>query len=283
MGENKLLSAQISTVWETLYQLLSGYDPSLSPFRFPPLQSLVPTLPKRLVELITQMIEMDASKRPEHITVVEQELQQMSGSAATIDKTPRRRMPKPHMPMLSIPLPTPASVAPTQYATPSAQYMPGQQIFAPLRTSLNMEAMPAQQSSTKEVSASIGKVLSIVMIVIGVLIALLGFLLFFSAGEGVFNNLWVGGIVFLFGLIIIFIGRIRKSSLPLSKARKIESTIGMPLVIVTMIFGVAMSIIGAIISADPSKGGVGPLAGIVIIIEGAIIWLVTRIRIKKTL
>src|SRR5438045_8564829 len=28
-----------------LYQLLSGHDPSITPFRFPPLQSYVPTIP----------------------------------------------------------------------------------------------------------------------------------------------------------------------------------------------------------------------------------------------
>jgi serine/threonine protein kinase len=66
--------SDIYSLGVTLYELLSGYDPSSSPFRLPPLQSLVPGLPERLTSLIMQMVEMDESKRPASIRVVQQAL-----------------------------------------------------------------------------------------------------------------------------------------------------------------------------------------------------------------
>ncbi len=50
--------SDIYSLGATLYECISGYDPSQSPFRFPPLQTLVPTLPERFVALITHMLRL---------------------------------------------------------------------------------------------------------------------------------------------------------------------------------------------------------------------------------
>ncbi len=77
-----------------LYQLLSGHDPSTTPFRFPPLQSQIPTIPAELATLITQMLELDEEKRPTSILEVKHKLQ-------------------------SIVTPASSSIAPTQYIRPA--------------------------------------------------------------------------------------------------------------------------------------------------------------------
>ncbi|MEO7018583.1 MAG: serine/threonine-protein kinase, partial [Ktedonobacteraceae bacterium] len=97
--------SDIYSLGVTLYECISGYDPAQSPFRFPPLQSLVPQLPNRFTNLITQMLEMDESKRPANIKVVEQELQQISASNTT---TPKQQV--------APPIPS----VPTRYAPPPA-------------------------------------------------------------------------------------------------------------------------------------------------------------------
>jgi len=69
--------SDIYSLGVVLYQLLSGHDPSSSPFHFPLLQSLVPTVPTNLATLITQMLELDEDKRPANMAVVKQNLEQI--------------------------------------------------------------------------------------------------------------------------------------------------------------------------------------------------------------
>lgn len=95
--------SDIYSLGATLYQLVSGHDPSSSPFRFPLLSSLVPTVPANLATLLTRMLELDEDKRPASMLLVKQELQTLAS---------------PPTPKPSAPVPSPASVTPTQLAKP---------------------------------------------------------------------------------------------------------------------------------------------------------------------
>ena len=70
--------ADLYALGATLHQLLTGHDPSDTPFQFAPLQ--LPGLPflSRLQALLAQMLEMDAGKRPASAAVIRQELAAMS-------------------------------------------------------------------------------------------------------------------------------------------------------------------------------------------------------------
>ncbi len=73
----------------TLHQMLTGNDPSESPFQFAPLQLRNhPTL-SPLETLIVQMLEMDASKRPDSMVTVKLELQHIATQhAGAINRAP---------------------------------------------------------------------------------------------------------------------------------------------------------------------------------------------------
>jgi len=68
--------ADIYSLGTILHQLLSGSDPSHTPFSFASLSHDRPDL-IMLEKLVLQMVEMDASKRPPNISSVKQELQRI--------------------------------------------------------------------------------------------------------------------------------------------------------------------------------------------------------------
>ncbi len=61
----------------TLHQLLTGDDPSLTPFNFKPVQIRNSPIAFQLNSLLKQMVEMEMSKRPASMAVVKQELQRL--------------------------------------------------------------------------------------------------------------------------------------------------------------------------------------------------------------
>ncbi len=66
-----------------LHQLLTGDDPALAPFSFAPLHlEDQPTL-AGLETLLMQMVEMEADKRPDNISVIKEELQRIAGEWST--------------------------------------------------------------------------------------------------------------------------------------------------------------------------------------------------------
>jgi serine/threonine protein kinase len=316
--------SDIYSLGATLYECLSGYDPSQSPFHLPPLQTLAPTLPERLVTLITQMLEMDESKRPASITVVEQELQQVNAPKAAPKRfalkpaTPKQPTPTPSVaPMPYTPQPTPSALAqytpppaPTQYPPtqvasppsmqnalppaptpyPSIQFapppmvVPAGQIYLQPVPIANFTPIPAQTSPIKKTLAVIVKTLSIIGMVIGGLFAFMGIIIILvpTSSGNVFGDIVAGGILLLFGLMVFFIARIRKTSLTVSKTKKVESVLGIFLGITALIFGITIAIFGGVTNTSANGNSGGIIGGVFALIFGVIIWWITRIRIKKT-
>ncbi len=60
-----------------LHQLITGNDPSVTPFRFAPFYTSGPSMLAGLESLIMKMVEIDESKRPDSSTIVKQELQRI--------------------------------------------------------------------------------------------------------------------------------------------------------------------------------------------------------------
>ncbi|RJR06706.1 serine/threonine protein kinase, partial [Candidatus Parcubacteria bacterium] len=52
-----------------LYELLTGYDPTVTPFKFPPMKTLNPSLSDELVKIVSRAVELRALKR--YISVLE--------------------------------------------------------------------------------------------------------------------------------------------------------------------------------------------------------------------
>ncbi len=71
--------ADIYSLGATLHQLLSGDDPSQTPFVFAPLHLAGS---EELETLIAQMVQTDRAKRPASIEIVRQELQRLAGQPA---------------------------------------------------------------------------------------------------------------------------------------------------------------------------------------------------------
>jgi WD40 repeat protein len=67
--------ADIYALGATLHQLLTGDDPSHTPFRFAPLQLRSQTTPVGLDALITSMLEIDEKRRPASMHAIKLELQ----------------------------------------------------------------------------------------------------------------------------------------------------------------------------------------------------------------
>ena len=66
----------------TLHQVLTGQDPSLSPFRFQPLSAFKRGLPAELEKLIAQMLETDMERRPANVQEVRRRLQTIAATRA---------------------------------------------------------------------------------------------------------------------------------------------------------------------------------------------------------
>ena len=70
--------SDIYSLGANLHQLLTGIDPSQTPFQFAPLQQQGRPIPPSLESLIMQMLEMNESKRPDSMITIKQQLQSIA-------------------------------------------------------------------------------------------------------------------------------------------------------------------------------------------------------------
>ena len=107
--------ADIYSLGAVLHQVLSGIDPSLSPFRFAPLRlpASQPT-PRALAQLLARMLEMDDTRRPATMRAVKTELQAIVTSVAS--GTFARIQPPP-APPVAVAAPAKSSIASPQPLT----------------------------------------------------------------------------------------------------------------------------------------------------------------------
>src|SRR5205085_8956376 len=75
--------ADIYSLGATLHQLLTGDDPSQTPFRFAPLQLRSQTTPVGLDTLIMRMLEIDENRRPTSMHAIKLELQGFAAQRTT--------------------------------------------------------------------------------------------------------------------------------------------------------------------------------------------------------
>ncbi|MBA2680657.1 MAG: protein kinase [Ktedonobacteraceae bacterium] len=120
--------ADIYSLGATLHQLLTGDDPSETPFQFTPLRLSDPTL-AGLDTLVMSMVNVDVNKRPARIDVVRQQLQDIATRYAMSRALPRTTIkvaarpgdslpPFPSLPPLST---IPAVPSPYAYSPPDPQ------------------------------------------------------------------------------------------------------------------------------------------------------------------
>src|SRR5712691_6782908 len=99
--------ADVYSLGATLHYLLSGHDPSETPFRFMSLRLQNQRIPAALETLILHMLDVNENKRPANIATVKRELQRIVLEELNI---PRAHLFPAYSPLAaSIPTPSPAS------------------------------------------------------------------------------------------------------------------------------------------------------------------------------
>jgi hypothetical protein len=73
--------SDIFSLGVTLHQLLTGRDPSITPFSFASIRSWNPRTPRALETLIMRMVEVDEGRRPPTVAALRQDLEALARSA----------------------------------------------------------------------------------------------------------------------------------------------------------------------------------------------------------
>ena len=201
--------SDIYSLGATLYQMLSGHSPSSTPFRFPPLQSLVPGIPVNLATLITRMTELDETQRPANILIIKQELQALASPAAKSSNPPTAATPTQISTPKFLPVASPAQAATPKFLPAASPAQPVQPRLNPSATTYNTLA-----SSSAPVAATppmvppfkgwaFGKRQIVTMLSLAGFYSLItfGLLLLLHLANGIVSGILVG---FLFFFPIFF-------------------------------------------------------------------------------
>ncbi len=292
----------------TAYEWLSGERPlagsklglGMVQMQSPEIKApALPQFPQQLNDVLQRALASDWQARFPTVREFAQEFER-AASANFYGPTeyaplPRRETPQIHyapvqsgFSTIQYPPPPQEALSPVQYAPPppvSYPFTPGVQSYTPAPAAYM--AQP-QQASSKAFSL-FRMIFSIIGMIVGGLLAALGIFGIFTAPsepQQFFGDLAIGGLIAFFGIMIFFIARIRRSPFPVPKARKIESIIGMVTAGIAILYAIGV-IIAAANNPRANYGYNSDLSYIIAycvmtIIFGVIIWLVTRVRIKKT-
>lgn len=284
--------ADIYSLGVTLYECLSGYDPTQSPFNLPPLQDLVPTLPKQLVALITQMLEMNESRRPANVKVVEQTLQSISTDIPlTQMQSARVLLPKQ---LTSAPQPSPArlpslpmeQIQQQSYAAPQMQIQihTSHPQLARAQARIQAQLIQAQALDQKNLARTRANIAlqqqtwsrkepSRAGMNGGVLLAGIALFVLLVSGIGDLKNWATFGCIFFLGVLMFMYARIRVFPTPLPKRRKIESFIGKCIAMLALLYGFAVFIGSSIYMAPYVNTPSGDMSGTIVTMM--VTWLFT--------
>jgi serine/threonine protein kinase len=154
--------SDIYSLGVVLHQMLSGRNPSLTPFHFPSLLSLSPALPARLAALVSQMLDPDPQKRPANVLAVRQVLQDLI--SAQVPPPPPTALPARRI------LPTMAAGGPQVYA-------PGYRPTVAARPSFYPPAVPAPRPRRR------GSWLLLLVSIGGIVVIVSGLILFLTSSH----------------------------------------------------------------------------------------------------
>ncbi|GHO63192.1 hypothetical protein KSC_020840 [Ktedonobacter sp. SOSP1-52] len=278
--------SDIYSLGATLYEMTSGYDPSQSPFRFPPLQSLVSTLPETFTDLIMQMLELDESKRPASIQEVQQVLQNANNPTSSIFTN------NPYMPsrLKQTAHPLAVSAKPKQPAPSlpaSKQSLPSHPKFASAQHQNQIQIQPEiMYGAIHTKRFPFGTGVSIAGMILGLFFifsVIVGLLNARFIPGGIFINVSMDGFLLLFGLTSILLVRSNSSIFPITKAQRAEYIVVGIIEGVALLFGLAIAIIGGITSTPTNTNKNMVILGIfLLIVSGCTLWI-THVRIRARL